>query len=273
MNRLFPNSTIDLSTPVLSVISESRASVNSGILKKRTKNLVIATECVLWSNRGDEAPKVNNPVAPIGNVSDMIASEATKIKNKIKKKKKKSVTEKNTTSKDTEVMGSEDSSNIPTENIVTNVLQNDIMPVFVPCSCHPAELCMMKTIDSSTSLHKCFKCSAKIFAICAPQFEDTLEVLCRNCVSDNSKNDSNGKKKTKKTKRKRKFQSENNSSDEDLFVSNAKSCKIPSRRTGTRKSMSRSAAISSTNKNADIFSGTKDYHDDPELLFQSQVHR
>ena len=59
---------------------------------------------------GDEAPKVNNPVAPIGNVSDMIASEATKIKNKIKikkKKKKKSVTEKTTTSKDTEVKNPE----------------------------------------------------------------------------------------------------------------------------------------------------------------------
>ena len=270
MSQLFPESTIDLNTPVLSVFSDSRASVNSGIFKNRTKNQVKATECVLWSNRGDEVSKVNIPVEPIGNVTEMITSEAAKKKNR---KRKATSTKKNVSSMCTEEVGSDISSNIPTENQETSEIQDDVVQPFVPCSCHPAELCAMKTIDSSTSLHKCFKCSAKIFAICAPQFEDTLEVLCRHCVSAKAIDDASTKRKSGKLKRKRQNKDDKVSSDEDVFISRAGSSNTTSRRSSNRRSMSRSAALSSTSKNADIFNGAKDYHEDPELLFQSHVHR
>lgn len=175
-----PESTIDLTTPVLSVISNSRASVNSGIFKNRTKNQIKATECVLWSNRGDGVPKVIIPVEPIGNVSEMITSEAT---NKKSRNKKLTSTKKKVSSTSTEEGGGDNSPNMSTENNETNENQSNTSQSIVPCSCHSAELCAMKTIDSSTSMHKFFKCSAKIFALCAPQFEDTMEVLCRHCVS------------------------------------------------------------------------------------------
>lgn len=270
MSQLFPDSTIDYNTPVMSVISDSRASVNSGIFKNRTKNQVKATECVLWSNRGDEVTKVVAPVEPIGNVTEMIASEASKKNKRIKKATSKN---KKVSSSSTDEGGDVNQSNISTENQATPEVQDDIVQSFVPCSCHPAEQCAMKTIDSSTSLHKCFKCSAKIFAICAPQFEDTLEVLCRHCVSTKAIEKTAITRKAGKLKRKRQSKDDKLSSDEDVFISRADCSKVSSRRTGTRRLMSRSAALSSTTKNADILKGAKDYHDDPELLFQSHVHR
>jgi len=272
MNRLFPDSIIDINTQVPSVISESRASVNSGIFKNRTKNLVKATECVLWSNRGDVVPKVNIPVESIGKVSEMISSEATKKKTT---RKKKIPTSTSVSANSTEEESNNNLLNIQLENNLTNEVQNTILPAFVPCSCHPADLCLMKTTDASTSMHKCFKCCAKIFAICAPQFEDTLEVLCRNCVSSKKNDDIVSKKKLPgKSKRKRRNKDDNTSSDEDVFIHRAQSSSMVARRgTNSRKAISRLAAISSNTKNADIFSGTRDYHDDPELLFQSEVHR
>ena len=137
-------------------------------------------------------------------------------------------------------------------------------------------------MDVSKSLHKCYKCNAKIFAVCAPQFEDTNEVHCRRCTlpipttaqPKITKQTLSEKKSTNKRRRKstKKDICSESDSDRDDVTHRSNAISLPSR-SSVRRSKSRPAALCSTSRSAEQLDGTRNYHDDPHLLFQSQVQR
>jgi hypothetical protein len=122
----------------------------------------------------------------------------------------------------------------------------------------------MPTTDASGSLHKCSKCSAKIFAICQPEFENgSSKVLCRHCL-----------KLQANCKRARSVKP-STASDEDEDFDEAKECNSGVGHSATRTSArpKRVAATNSKSKTAVILGGEIDYHVRPELLITSHVHR
>lgn len=278
MEKLFPESLVDFETIVSPISSESRTASSTGIHKNRNTNRVKATESVLWSNRGDSSVKIDQPTVPITNNSNSTLTESIQedkvqeiCQNKVNVPRKKGIKRRQV----------QIGPNIDEDKAIQ---QNDSINEhgINECACYPAEFCAMKGLDVSKSLHKCCKCHAKIFAVCAPQFEETSEVRCRHCTISNNitaqPKEINkkiiDKKHTKHKKKRRDIKNEDSDSDSDQEdVSHKTSITTLPSRNNVRRSMSRTAAIRSTSKSAELFDGAKNYHDEPHLLFQSQIHR
>lgn len=182
MEKLFPESLVDFETIVSPISSESRTASSTGIHKNRNTNRVKATESVLWSNRGDSSVKIDQPTVPITNNSNSTLTESIQedkvqeiCQNKVSVPRKKGIKRRQV----------QIGPNIDEDKAIQ---QNDSINEhgINECACYPAEFCAMKGLDVSKSLHKCCKCHAKIFAVCAPQFEETSEVRCRHCTISNN---------------------------------------------------------------------------------------